>query len=110
MNFINRKFSVNLLLTDTDTLVYEIRTDDVHNDSYEDKNSFYFSYHPWDSNLFHLVNKTVIGKVKDEFKGEIISEFGGLKSNMYSLVRAYGKENKKRKGVNKHVVKSTRDK
>ena len=46
MNFINRKFSVNLLLTDTDTLVYEIRTDDVHNDSYEDKNSFYFSYYP----------------------------------------------------------------
>ena len=30
--------------------------------------------------------KKVIGDMKDEFTGKIISEFVGLKSNMYSLL------------------------
>ena len=44
--------------------------------------------------------------LKDEFNGEIISEFVGLKSKMYSLVSVDGKENKKSKGVSKKVVKN----
>ena len=66
MNFSKRKPSARLLFTDTKSWVYKIRTDDVHKDFYEDK-------------------KQVIGKTKDEFKGEIISELGRLKSD--------GKEN-----------------
>ena len=42
--------------------------------------------------------------MKDEFKGKIISEFVGLKSNMYFLVSVDGKEDTKAKGVNKNVV------
>ena len=42
--------------------------------------------------IFHLLNKRGIGKTKDEFKGKIISEFGGLKSKMYSLVNVDGEE------------------
>ena len=34
MNFIKRKFSANLLFTDTDSLVYEIKTYDVYEDVY----------------------------------------------------------------------------
>ena len=37
--------------------------------------------------------------LKDEFNGEIISEFVGLKSKMYSLVSVDGKEVKKAKRV-----------
>ena len=67
---------------------------------------FDFSDYPQDSNFFDAANKKVIGKMTDEFKGEIISEFVGLKSKMYSLVSVDGKENKKLKGVSKKVVKS----
>ena len=34
--------------------------------------------------VFDPVNKKVIGKMKDEFKGKIIREFVRLKSKMYS--------------------------
>ena len=61
-----------------------------------------------DSKIFDLVNKKVIGKMEDEFKGKIISEFAGLKSKMYSLIDTDNEENKKAKGVNKNVVKSIR--
>ena len=40
--FIKSKFDVKLLLTDTDSLVYEIKTKDVYEDFYQDKNLFDF--------------------------------------------------------------------
>ena len=68
------------------------------------------SDYPPDSNVFDIVNNKVIGKMKNEFKGKIISEFVGLKSNMYSLVDVDGKENKQPKRVNRGVVKNIRHK
>ena len=65
------------MFTDTDSLVYEIKTDDAYEDFYENKNLFDFSDYPRDSKLFDPVNEKVIGKMKEEFKGEIISEFVG---------------------------------
>ena len=78
-NYIKRKFSANLLFTDTDSLVYEIDTKDVYEDFYGDENLFDFSDYPRDSKFFDPVNKKVIAKVKDEFKGKINNEFVGLK-------------------------------
>lgn len=95
------------MFTETDSLLYEIRTDNAHKDFYEDKNTFGFGGYPRDSNFFNLVNKKAIGKIKGEFKGEIIIEFGRLKSRMYSLVSVDGKEIKKAKRVNTNVMKST---
>ena len=66
-----------MLFTDTDSLVYEIKTDDAYEDFYENKNLFDFRDYPRDSKLFDPVNEKVIGKMKEEFKGEIISEFVG---------------------------------
>ena len=51
---------------------------------YENKNLFDFS--GYRRNFFDLVNKRVIGKMKDEVKGKIINEFVWLKSKMYSLI------------------------
>ena len=48
--------------------------------------------------------------MKDEFKGNIICEFVGLKSKMYSLVSLDGEENRKTKGVNKYVATDIRHK
>ena len=60
--------------------------------------------------FFILLVIKVIGKIKYEFKGEIISDFVGLKSKMCSLVNVDGKKNKKAKTVNRNVVKNTRHK
>ena len=62
-----------------------------------------FSDYPLDSKLFDPLNKKVIGKMKDEFKGRIISEFVGLKSKMYSLISVDDEEVTKAKGVNKNI-------
>ena len=105
-NYIKRKFNANLLFTDTDSLIYEIETKDVYKDFYTDKNLFDFSDYPQDSKFFDLVNKKVIGKMKDEFKGKIISEFVALNSKMYSLIPVDGREIKKAKGVNINVAKT----
>ena len=65
---------------------------------------FDFSYDPLDSKFFDPDNKKVIGKMKGQFKGKIISEFVGSKSKMYSLIAVDHEEVKKAKGVNKDVV------
>ena len=78
--YIKSKFDAKLLFTDTDSLVYEIKTEDVYEDFCKDKNLFDFSDYPLNSKFFDPVNKKVIGKMKDEFKGKIFSEFVGLKS------------------------------
>ena len=62
------KFDTKLLFTDTDSLVYEIKTEDVYEDFYQDKNLFDFSDYPLHSKFFHPINKKVIGKMKDEVK------------------------------------------
>ena len=71
------------MFTDTDSLVYEIKTEDVYEDFYQDKNLFDFSDYPLDSKFFDPANRKGIGKIKDDFKGRKINEFVGLKSKMY---------------------------
>ena len=60
--------SAKLLFTDTDSLIYEIETDEVYKDFYENKNLFHFSDYPEDSKFFDPVNKKVIDKMKDKSK------------------------------------------
>ena len=74
-NYIKRKYDAKLLFTDTDSLVYEIKTNHVYDDFYKDKELFDFIDYPEDLKFFDLVNKKVIGKMKDEFKRKIITEF-----------------------------------
>ena len=62
--YIKSKFDAKLLFTDTDSLVYEIKTKDLYEDFYQDKNLFDFSDYPLESMLFDPVNKKVIGKMK----------------------------------------------
>ena len=97
-------FSIlDLLMYDTDSLVYEIKTKDVYEDFYDGTNSFDFSDYSLKSKFFDPVNKKVIGKMKDEFKGKIISELVGLKSKMYSLISVDAEGATKAKRVNKKI-------
>ena len=75
--YIKSKFDAKLLFTDTDSLVYKIKTEDVDEDFYKDNNLFYFSDYPLNSKFFDRANKKFIGKMKDEFKGKIINGFIG---------------------------------
>ena len=101
--YVKNKFDAKLLLADTDSLVYEIKTGDFYEDFYQDNNLFDFSDYPLDSKFFDLVNKKVIGKMKDGFKRGIVSEFIGLKSKIYSLSSVDDEEVTKAKGVNKKI-------
>ena len=92
--------------TGAGSLVYEIKTDDVDEDCYEGKNLFDFSDYPRDSKFLKSVNKKVIGKMKDEFKGNIINEFVGLKSKIYSLIARSGREIRKAKEFDKMLLKA----
>ena len=55
--YIKSKFDANLLFTDTDSLVYEIKTEDVYEDFYKGKNLFDFSDYPlnYQSSLMLLI-------------------------------------------------------
>ena len=89
---------VNLLFTDTDTLVYEIKGRNVYEQFFKDKHLFDFSGYPKDSKYFGDSNKKILGKMKDEFNGVKIIEFVGLKSKMHSLLTE-NKEVSKPKGI-----------
>ena len=81
--YIKNKFDAKLLFTDTDSLVYEIKTEDIYEDFDEDKYLFDFSDYPLNKNFFDPVNKKVIGKMK--------------------VFSVYNKEVTKAKGVNEKI-------
>ena len=80
-NFIENNFDANLLFTDTDSVIYEIKSKDVYEEFFKYKHLFDFS--EFQSNFLDPNNKRVIGKMKDEFKGILINKFIELKSKMY---------------------------
>jgi hypothetical protein len=108
-NYIQRKYGdkAKLLFTDTDSLAYEIQTDDFYTDIRPDlKLKFDTSDYP-DDHLLERVNKKVIGMFKDEACGKQIAEFVGLRAKLYSYKMHEGDEHKKCKGVKKKTVERT---
>ena len=124
-NFIKAKYGekATLLLTDTDSLCYVIKTEDAYKDLIEHRDMFDNSDYPETSKFFFNDNKKVIGKFKDEAAGNPITEVVALKPKMYAyetemvrkkicgkmylLVNNITKNNKKAKGVKKYVVKKS---
>ena len=74
-----------MLFTDTDSLIYERKSENVYKEFFRWKDLFDFSNHSKDSRVFNEANKKVIGKMKDEFSGVIVSDFVELKSKMHSI-------------------------
>ena len=109
-NYIKNKFNdkATLLFTDTDSLAYEIETEDFYKDISGDVHGFFdTSNFPkgHSSGIEVGCNKKVVGMFKDEAGGKIISEFVGLRAKLYAYKMHEGKEEKRCKGVKKAVVK-----
>ena len=109
--YIKPKYDENarLLFTDTDSLCYEIKTEDSYKDISLDvremfDTSGYDKIHP--SGIPTGLNKKVIGLMKDEANGNVITEFVGLRSKLYAYKVMNGVDDKKCKGVKKCVVKN----
>ena len=91
-----------LFFTDTDSLTYEIKSENVYEEFFKWKDLFDFSNYSKDLKVFNETNKRNekwICKMKDEFGGVIVIEFFGLKSRMYSMKKNDGKEWNTAKGV-----------
>ena len=111
-NYIKDKYGkkAELLFTDTDSLMYQIKTKDFYKDiCYDIKNKFDTSDYPTDhsSGILTGVNKKVIGMFKDEASGKQITHFVGLRPKLYSYKLEDEKELKKCKGIKKNVVKKS---
>ena len=106
-NYIKKEYGsrAKLLFTDTDSLTYEIETEDVYKDLWKRKELFDNSDYPKGSPYEFQENKKVIGKFKDESCGKIISEFVGLRFKMYSYIMEDGKGEMTAKGIKKNIIK-----
>ena len=82
---LKEKINAELLFTDIESLTYQIKSEDVYEESFKQKYLFHFSNYSKASKFFDPSNKMFIGKIKDVSKGKIIGEFVGLKSKMYSM-------------------------
>ena len=109
-NYIKKKYrnKAELMFTDTDSLLYQIHTDDFYRDISNDiVEKFDTSDYPPDheSGIPTGVNKKVIGMFKDEVAGRQITKFVGLRPKLYTFKIEDGSLTKKCKGVKKNVVK-----
>ena len=111
-NYIKWKYGdkAKLLLTDTDSTMYEIQTEDFYKDISSDvKYRFDTSNYPPDhpSCIPSGLNKKVLGMFKDEAGVKVIDEFVGLRAKLYSYKMFECEESKQCKGVKKSVVKKS---
>ena len=99
---------LKLCYMDTDSLVYHIKTEDFYADIADDvQTRFDTSGYIPDRPLPISLNKKVIGLMKDELGGKIMTEFVALRPKLYSYKKLDGSEDKKWKGIKKCVVKKT---
>ena len=94
-NFYRDNERCTLLYTDTDSTIYEIRTEDVYKDMSSEGMINHFDFSQYSNNSIQFAhindfeslrkkNKKVLGKMKDELGDMIMDEFIGHKSKAYS--------------------------
>ena len=97
---------VKLCHMDTDSFLMNIETNDFYEDVANDvENRFDTSNYEVNRPLPMGKNKKVIGLMKDELGGKIITEFVTLRPKTYSFLTDDGKEDKKAKGAKKYIIK-----
>ena len=112
--YIKEKYhnKAELLFTDTDSLMYYIKTKDFYKDISPDiltkfDTSDYDPNHK--SGIPTGINKNVIGMFKDEVAGKQITHFVGLRPKLYSFKIEEDTQVRKCKGIKKNVIKKKID-
>ena len=106
---------VELILTDTDSLLIKYQSDDYVSDLQSIKDHFDFSNLPVNHPLYNNDNRLVPGKFKCEVKGCTILNCVALRPKMYSIemleTKASGEVVPKRKvagaGIKRHVLENS---
>ena len=99
-------YMVKLYYTDTDSLVMTIKTKDFYKDIAQDVQEWFdTSNYNVDRPLPKGKNKKVIGLMKDELGGGIITEFIALRPKTCSYATDKFIEMKKAKGTKKCIIK-----
>ena len=99
---------IRLCYTDTDSLIFLVKTDDFYKDISNDIEKWFDTSaysKDIDRPLQKGINKMVIGKFKDELAGKIITKFCGLRAKCYSYKLDDDTEEKKAKGVKEYMIK-----
>ena len=63
-NFIKKNLDSELLFTDTDSLTYEIKSENVYEEFFKHKDLFDFSNYPKDSKFFDETNEKLLANKK----------------------------------------------
>ena len=80
--------NIKLLLSDTDSFIYAVHTDDGYSDLYDMREHMDLASYQEGTSLYKfkdVANKKVPGKFSDEKPNEIIKEVIALKPKMYSI-------------------------
>lgn len=96
---------VSLLYTDTDSLVIEVKTPNFYHDMKLNLDKFDTSNLKVNNIHDIKITKSRIGKMKDEYRGDIIKSFYGTSAKAYCIQLTDFIE-KKAKGVNKAAIKN----
>ena len=111
-----RSKDLQLYYTDTDSLIYNIKTEDFYADIMDDIPArFNTSRYCPNRSLPIGLNKKVIGLMKYELESTIMTEFFALRPKLYSYKKLDGSEDtagggdkvKKCKGIKKCIIKKT---
>ena len=107
-DYMKRKYDddkLTLCYMDTDSLIYSIETDDFYKDIADGVTDRFdmSSYNP-NRPLPVGLNKKVIGLMKDELGGEIMTEFVTLRPKMYAYKTGSAKSMNLRNSAEKNVM------
>ena len=98
--------NVKLCYMDTDSFIIHIKVEDFYKDiAFDVQKRFDTSNYEVNRPLPTGKNKKVIGLMKDELRGKIMTEFVSLRSKKYSYLIDDGGSDKKAKGTKKCVIK-----
>ena len=95
--------SSRLLFPDTDSLMYEIKTEDIYEDFSKYREMFVSNNQSGESKCHDASNKLVNGKIKNDISVSV-KELVGLKQKMYLFLVDFSVEHKKAKGANKNAA------
>ena len=94
---IKHRNNARLLFTDTDCLMYQIKTEDVYEKFSKDEEMSDFSNFSAKSKFYDDSNKLVVGKMINKTAHVSLQEFDQLKTKMYSFLVIDDSEHKEHK-------------